>query len=572
MSKFNNIKFNDPNWFKEGINFIDCDAGWPFRYLPVGESQIEITTCSEDLQKRYQAAKTRKDKLILQAESYFEKITEDSTVTDMAFCVFMQSSIVDSSYSNWLIRDTAGRVERGEEETGKLAVISKNRGGLPYRKHLYPDFYKDLTENGLDWANIAIEKCAEKGVRPWIYFRMNDLHYVDLDGCPFHDSFFYKAKENGWLIGNDAYGRPDGTSGNIKYLYNFACPEVREWMLNYIEEIILRYDAFGFGLDFMRNIYCFDYLNDTGYQEYMNDFIRKIRGAITKAEEKFGHSIKLYIRIAHTPSDNYVYGFDVETWAKEGLVDVIIASCEEVCNSNVDVDEWRKAIGKNTAFLIGCDDHVIRWLAPGAEKIYHTYEEHVKGLTASYLSRGADGMYFNNYYTITGSTTSENISGIYQPTVPLARHANREKASVGLRTLVISAQDIAPKNCKVNDPLPTTVSGKDGCGAEFSLNIGKIRAEEYIYLTVGYSNTENFNVNVTIDGMVPNNAEEIPVNENVITGHYYEGRALKRADKLVRYRFENYIKDGAMSVHFESENVNSNIVYLEISVNPDKID
>ena len=156
--------------------------------------------------------------------------------------------------------------------------------------------------------------------------------------------------------------------------------------------------------------------------------------------------------------------------------------------------------------------------------------------------------------------------------MPLARHANREKASVGLRTLVISAQDIAPKNCVINDPLPVSVTGKDGCGAEFSLNIGKIRAEEYIYLTVGYSNTENFNVNVTIDGMVPNNAEEIPVNENVITGHYYEGRALKRADKLVRYRFENIDKDGNMSVHFASEDVNSNIVYLEISVNPDKID
>ncbi|MBR5314731.1 MAG: hypothetical protein IKU45_04915, partial [Clostridia bacterium] len=527
----------------------------------------DITTCSENLQKRYAEAETRKEKLILQAEAYFEKMTDNTTFTDMAFCVFMQTSMVESSHANWLIRDTAEKVERGEEETGDLAVIAKNRGGLPYRKPLHLGLYNDLTENGLDWANIAIEKCAERGIRPWIYFRMNDLHYVDRYDSPFHDSFFYKAKENGWLIGNEIYGRPDGTSGNIKDLYNFAHPEVREWMLNYIEEIVLRYDAFGFGLDFMRNIYCFDYLNETNCHEYMNDFIRKIRGAITKAEKKFGHSIKLYVRIAHTPSDNFVYGFDVETWVKEDLVDVIVASCEEVCNSNVDVDEWRKAVGENTAFLIGFDDHVIRWLGKGAEKIYHTHEEHVKGLTASYLSRGADGVYFNNYYTPGGSTTSEGSKTAYNPPVSLARHANRKKASEGVRTLVISDQDIAPINCPINNPLPTPVSGKNGQGADFSLNIGKIRKEEYVYLTVGYNNTEDFDVTVTIDGKAPLNAEEIPIDEYVVTGHYYEGKTLKRSEKLIRYRFEDISKDGAMAVHFESKNESCTIVYLEISVN-----
>ena len=85
MTNVNNIKYNDPNWFKEGLNFIDCDAGWPLRYLPVGDSQIDITTCSKDLQKRYAEAETRKEKLILQAEAYFEKMTDNTTFTDMAF-------------------------------------------------------------------------------------------------------------------------------------------------------------------------------------------------------------------------------------------------------------------------------------------------------------------------------------------------------------------------------------------------------------------------------------------------------------------------------------------------------
>ncbi len=127
MSKFKAINFNDPNWFKEGINFIDCNVCWALRYLPVGESQINIETCSEDLQKYYAEAKTRKEKLILQAEDYFEKMTENTTFTDMSFCVFMQTSMVESSHANWLIRDTAKKVERGEEETGDLAIIAKKQ-------------------------------------------------------------------------------------------------------------------------------------------------------------------------------------------------------------------------------------------------------------------------------------------------------------------------------------------------------------------------------------------------------------------------------------------------------------
>ncbi len=572
MIKLKSINFGEKNWFKDGINFIDCDADWPIRYLPVEESQIDMSTCSPELFERYSSAKTRKEKLLLQADAYFEKMTTDTTITDMAFCVFMQTSLVESSYADWLIRETAGKVERGDPVPEDAPVRS---GGVPYRKDKYLSLYKDLTENNLDWADIAVEKCAENGIRPWIYFRMNDLHFVDSYSSPWHDSFYYKAKENGWLIPSEEYGHPLGTSGSVKNLLNFAVPEVREWLLNYIEEVVLRYDAFGFGLDFMRNIYCFDYLNDTGYQELMNDFMRKVRNIITKAEEKFRHDIKLLVRIAHSIDDNYVYGFDVKTWVKEGLVDVIAASCEEVCNSNVDVDEWKNVLGDDVALLIGLDDHLIRWLNKKAEKLYHTKEHHIKGLAASYFSRGADGLYFNNYYAPQRSTTGEfraDGKGTFHTAVTLARHAHPVKASEGLRTLLISSQDIAPIGCPVNDPLPIAIGEEGKQGTDFVLNIGKIRASEYVYLTVGYCSEGNIDTKVTLDGSEPVETAEVPILETEVAGHYYaEVYDLRDADKLVRYRFELGEKKGNMTVHFTSNSEKCDIVSLEISVSPDKL-
>ena len=503
-------------WCRNGINMIDCDPDWAV--------------------KVFKGALTSPETMQAAADRYFDALLTDAKVTDMAFAVFQQTSFVETEKMSWIYRKLAAM-----EEAGTLNVT----GRWTYVAEALPPLYRAFREFGLDWAQIALEGCRKRGIRPWIYFRMNDLHAVDDPDSLFHDPFFFEARENGWLNGNPAYGHPMGTSGDIRYLYNFARPEVREWLLAYLEEIILRYDAFGFELDFMRNIYCFDYLNaEAGYADLMTDFIRRVKSFVTRAEEKFGHGIKLAVRLGQSVEHNLVYGFDVAAWVGEGLVDLLIPSCEEVCNNGVDIPHWREVAGNDVALAVGFDSHVIRWLVHEATPIYAMREDHLKAFSACYFNRGANGLYFNNYYTPD----------------KLARFMGRDSVETGLRTLAVSHQDIAPIGCDRYKPLPLTL----GNVASLTLNMGRIRDGEKVSVTVGYDSEEAADTAVCLDGLPAISREIIPVHPDRVEGHYYDTEwRFHTAPLLIRYEFEGFSAEGDFTVTLEG--TAGQVVYLDVS-------
>ena len=510
----------NPAWFRDGINMIDCDPDWAVKVLAGDLSSPEA--------------------MISAADRYFDAMLTDSAVTDMAFAVFQQTSFVDTARMSWIYRRLAEM-----EEAGALNVM----GRWEYVAKRFPPLYRAMRDFGLDWADIAIDGCRKRGVRPWIYFRMNDLHAVDDPNSLFHDPFFYEAKEKGWLNGNPTYGHPMGTSGDIRYLYNFACPEVRAWLLAYIEEVVTRYNAFGFELDFMRNIYCFDYLNaEAGYQDCMTDFIRSVKAAITRAEEKFGHGIKLAVRLGQSVEHNLVYGFDVAAWVREGLVDLLIPSCEEVCNSGVDIPSWRQVIGPDVALAVGFDSHVIRWLVHEATPLYAMREDHLKAFAACYFNRGADGLYFNNYYSPDKK----------------ARFLCRDNVETGTRTLAVSHQDIAPIGHTRYKPLPISLTGET---VSLTLNMGRIRKGEGVTVTVGYDTPDAEGVSVCLNGIPAASHETVPVLPDRVEGHYYDAEwYFRSARALLRYGFSGFSAEGDFTVTLEG--TGGKAVYLDVSVTP----
>ena len=530
------IDYNDADWYKGGINMIDCDPGFPNGIMVKDMSSREA--------------------MIKSVSDYMDYMCNGTKVTDMTFAVFMQTSFVDCESMGWVYRRGAKMVEEW--------IARKDTEGEPYpfekRQAFakYPDQYYAFERFGIDWAQVAVSECRKRGVRPWIYFRMNDLHAVDQDDSLFHDPFFFKARENGWLNGNTEYGRPRGTSGRIENLYDYSHREVREWMLTYIEEMMMRYDVFGFGLDFLRNIYSIDYLRaEPGYQKHMTEFMRGVRDILKRAEIKHGHKIKLMARLSHTVEDNFVYGYDVKRWIDEDLVDMLVAGCEEVCNSGVDIDEWRDAVGRDFPLLIGYDDHIIRWADAGAEYIFQVKPEHIKGFTAMYYSRGVDGTYFNNFYAPTQVRFGKDI--------------DKESSSEGMRTLVVTHQDIAPIGRKRYEPLPFSLSEGD---VDFDINVGPVKPGEYLYLLVGYNSALGSKVSLTLKGQKPFEIKEVPVVYDKVAGHYYvdDGYTLVKSEVLLRYSFEGISGDGDMTVHFERSDGQCDVVYMELTATPDRIE
>ena len=169
------MNYNDPKWAENGVTMIDCDPDWPMRVLLEG-----LPT---------------KEGMLAASDKYFDEMSDGASITDMSFSVFQQTSYVKTKNMDWIYQTITEK-----EKAGKI-----DKESIRWRqfREKIPPLYEAFEKYDLDWAEVAIDGCRKKGIRPWVYFRMNDLHVVDADTSLFHDSFFFKARENGWLIGNE---------------------------------------------------------------------------------------------------------------------------------------------------------------------------------------------------------------------------------------------------------------------------------------------------------------------------------------------------------------------------------
>lgn len=509
------MDYNDPDWF-DGSLLIDIDCDWPMIYL-------------DDL--------ASKDRLISRAQYYFDRFN-GTRVTDVMLCCFEQSSYIPSETMDWVHEKVALAVEAGKTFEGYESIVAK-----------YPVLYRALTEYEIDWYQLALDCAKEAGLRPWIYMRMNDLHYVSDFASPFHDSFYAEAAEKGYLVGGE-YGNPVGSRQSIGNAYDFSHKEVRDWMLAYIDEVLTKYDAFGLQLDFMRNIYCFDYLNNPDCAEIMTGFIRDVRALLSKAEELHGHPMKLMIRLGRSVEDNLTYGFDVAAWTEEKLIDAVVPSPEAFIDSGIPVDEWKEVVGDDIAVFPGFEMWMMGDVKPTLEQL--------KGYWASFYSRGADGLYFNNYYQL----------GSMGPDI---WNFSRTNVSRGTRTYVESYQDICPIGNEPFHPFPMPINESES-GTDYGIDIGPVKASEYIYLIVGYSLsfTTDFVTEVTLNGMEPVSVKKIKPDQSDVRGYIANGTTgqyRQKAGLVYVYAFRNLAADGEMTIHFtQNPGDKCNVEYCELLV------
>ena len=511
VSQFRVIDYNDPNWFVNA-HLQDLDGDWPLFYL-------------DDLSSR--------EAMIGRADWYFNQLFNGTQVTDVLLCAFEQSSFVQADTMDWVFEKEAKAMENGTLENMDYFKGVAEKG---------QPLYYALTEYGVDWYQLAIDHCNEAGVRPWIYFRMNDHHGVDWgDVSLFHDSFWYEAKENGWLIGNEeTYGF------NIANTYDFAHEEVRQWMLAYIEEIACKYDAFGLQLDFMREIFCFDYLNNPDKTEIMTQFIRDVAAIVKEAEAIHGHDMKLMIRLGVDLDHNLVYGYDVAQWAKEGLMDAVVPSPRwNATNSGIPIAKWVEAVGDDIAIFPGFE-----YCLMDPIKIKQV---HVKGIAAGYMAQGADGMYFNNFYQL-GDVGVKDVHLL-----------NPGKLAEGPRTYVMTYQDQVPIGETGYKPLPMDV----GSGIELEIHMGAVQETENVKISIGYNlgSPNGAPWEITLNGMAPAEAKEMKINPYNTAGYYLtEDYQMGEAEILIQYTFRNVSTEDILKITIPASD--ATMVSLEVKVSP----
>ena len=378
-------------------------------------------------------------------EEFFSKF--EGEITDVLLGVLEQTTTMPSKYLMWRGEKFLQKTENGKE------VDYSNLEGL----------YKAYTEYGVDGVQIFIDQMHKLGIRPWITLRMNDVHFGGDEASFLRSDMYYEAKAAGEMIGSEY--------GYYASAINFKKSErYRNALLGFIGEILGKYDIFGLELDFMREIFCFDYLGDPdGIQEIMLDFMRKVKEIASGIEKRVGHDIKISIRLCRDPEDAYIFGFDIKTMVDEGLVDVVVPTPRwGSSDSDIPIRAWRALLGDNVAIMGGIET----LNGYPAVRAINT-PENAKAYAASFMAQGANGIYFNNHENYTDRNRA-------------AWETSFDTCLSGRRDFVVTYQDIAAYSARAYKPLPHRII----VNTAFPLEVGKIKPTDKLTLLIDHESDE----------------------------------------------------------------------------------
>ncbi len=375
-------------------------------------------------------------------------------ITDLLVCINCQYSIGESN----VFTDGFTKYER-TEELGKPVDYKEWFDGL---YHVYKDF-------GLDPLAVWFKRSRDLGFFTWMSVRMNDCHHPEREVSYMRTDFIYDAIKNGMTLG-EKYDY-------FKNCLDFSYEKVRETTLNYLDEQLGRYDVDGIEFDFMREILCFNLEKTENPHLIMNDFLRKARAIVEKYEEKYGHKIKVAIRLNRDMTENKAFGFDVKTYEKEKLVHAVVVSPRWQSNdSDMPIKAWKSTL-KDTEIYAAVDT-----LSCANDPRCASTPEVIRGFVNRYLSDGADGMYYFNYYTHPFTRIpGEEVRNVLCHEVFNTCKDLKTVQKLSRRYLV-TFQDTCPEGYTPYQPLPVKLDGKT---KTLNLNLGSLKGTKSVSLFVG---------------------------------------------------------------------------------------
>ena len=222
----------------------------------------------------------------------------------------------------------------------KAYAAGDKKAALPHPDPKAEVFLKELTqfaERKIDYLAYTFAACRRRGIATGVSIRMNDVH-GPVDHRHFLTSDF--VVENPHLR---VPGRP-----HLDYTHR----EVRDYFMKLIDEMIHDYDIDVLDLDYLRNPDCFP--ADGKVDEHcdiMTEFIREVHERIIKSEKRIALLVRIPSSVAHARN----CGFDVQQWAKEGLIDGVVPGGFLHAVWGFSVSEFRQAVGDTIAIYPSSD-------------------------------------------------------------------------------------------------------------------------------------------------------------------------------------------------------------------------
>jgi hypothetical protein len=276
-------------------------------------------------------------------------------------------------------------VSQPSSQLDAICIDVSNEGVAHYRSKILPPIkhpgLMKWREQGLDYFDALIKEGHKRGKEIWWGLRMNEVERGDL--ATYDIKVYAEMKERNpvkaahpeWLI----------RSWWWQGFWNYAVKEVRDYRLSVVREVAEQYDFDGVHLDFLRTSPFLPPGKQWENRANLTDFMRETRRTLQAQATKRGRPLLLAARVPDSVEGCHIDGLDIETWAREGLVDVLILGTRTI---KVDVASFRQAMAGAPVKLLPSFDSY------HATDGYHGDQslELIRGVFGNYLHQGADGV------------------------------------------------------------------------------------------------------------------------------------------------------------------------------------
>lgn len=230
---------------------------------------------------------------------------------------------------------------------------------------------------GNDPPKVAVVEARKRGLEIFYSFRING-----------HEDSYIPAEVPRFKKDHPDYTLKGHVPDKVWAALNFAVPEVRRQRIAVIEEVLAKYDFDGIEIDWLRSPYYFRPHQEYRLRYLLTDMMRQFKRMVDARSKEVGRRLLLAVRVGETIESSLLDGLDVETWAREGLIDILsLGSGATYC----DIDGFREITKGSGVQIYPC-------IYPYGPFYAHPYPaEIVRAIAANYWAQKPDGMYTFNW-------------------------------------------------------------------------------------------------------------------------------------------------------------------------------
>ena len=255
-----------------------------------------------------------------------------------------------------------------------------------------------LLERGTDPLEIWAARTRELGMEFWASLRMNDIHKDWVERWPSKRGRWERERPH-VAIGKDVPDRYVSVYGrNFSYAFDYARQEVRDLKFGLVEEICRDYDVDGIELDFLSHPMYFKKGREEAGVPIMTGFVRRMRNRLEEIGRQKGRRLTLMVRVLPTLGLNREIGFDVMTWIREELVDMVAPATRGYLDMTPDLSSFVEAARGTRVQVVGgiSDLYVTDYTG---SKTGRASPEMMRAAAQSFWGQGVSGLHLFNFDT-----------------------------------------------------------------------------------------------------------------------------------------------------------------------------